>query len=624
MKSRTSFFNGGLFCSTVRRYWPLWVFYFIGMMLVLPVTEINSIYNTDGLYRAGSLINDTGIIAEEIGIIGALIMSILSTSAVFSFLYSRRSTGLYGSLPVKREAIFISSYLAGLLPILAINLLTVGIELLVAASALSGMVIKAFFETMLVYSMYCIIFYSLAVLAAVVTGRLFALPIVYIIFNFLSVILEAAVNAVLAIFIYGFTTSRYPVTDFLSPAILFIECADYRSAESEAGAVVSTFYTTWSALILWLAGALIITLLALLIFKRRRAESCGVAITVPVLKPVFKYLFTVCASIGFALLMYVLLICNLLDSTDMITASGTVFFTVCAVIGAAIGYFALEMLLKRSLHVFDKTNMVRFLISALCCVLFILGCSIDVFGVESMQPKLSEIESASLDCGNMCDNAVVFRDEESIKQILAIQKTLVENKREYTDSGNWFENYVFLYAYLTYTLKDGSELSRVYSFAMPKNDPTIDTLEALFNNESAFKARTDPGLEVSPETIGNAGFEFYCDFPEDFSVNGEYLVLSDNDAYDLYVNGILPDIESGALGYVYLTDDSPYYHERLPLQLYYSFSSLGNISDPEDDYGSMVYINYYVNADCEHIIQWFIENRGIDIVELAAAADYAG
>lgn len=40
MKSKISFFNAGLFRSTLRRFWPLWTIHFAGWLLFLPVLTL--------------------------------------------------------------------------------------------------------------------------------------------------------------------------------------------------------------------------------------------------------------------------------------------------------------------------------------------------------------------------------------------------------------------------------------------------------------------------------------------------------------------------------------------------------------------------------------------------------
>ena len=40
MKSKISFFNHGLFKSTLRRFWPLWVVHFVGWFLFMPMMTL--------------------------------------------------------------------------------------------------------------------------------------------------------------------------------------------------------------------------------------------------------------------------------------------------------------------------------------------------------------------------------------------------------------------------------------------------------------------------------------------------------------------------------------------------------------------------------------------------------
>ena len=95
--------------------------------------------------------------------------------AVFSYLYSSRSACMMHALPARREALFVSHYLAGLsfllLPHLAVYALTVAVE-----AALGCLELVPLTTWLLTQSGVCLFFYSFAVFCAMFTGNLVALP----------------------------------------------------------------------------------------------------------------------------------------------------------------------------------------------------------------------------------------------------------------------------------------------------------------------------------------------------------------------------------------------------------------------------------------------------------------
>ena len=81
MKSKISFFNAGLFKSTLRRFWPLWIIHFAGWLLFLPVLTLMNNFgpnrSTDFIFA----ICESAVFASPII---AFIMAILAAMAGFT------------------------------------------------------------------------------------------------------------------------------------------------------------------------------------------------------------------------------------------------------------------------------------------------------------------------------------------------------------------------------------------------------------------------------------------------------------------------------------------------------------------------------------------------------------
>ena len=128
MRSKTSFFHKGLAANLFKRCWPVWVGYLLLMVLMFPVSVNNSI----SVWRAPmeempryltSQIISNGCSAVQISFFACMAV----VMAVFSYLYNSRTCGMINALPIRRETVFCTVWLTGLLPLLLADCLAVGI-----------------------------------------------------------------------------------------------------------------------------------------------------------------------------------------------------------------------------------------------------------------------------------------------------------------------------------------------------------------------------------------------------------------------------------------------------------------------------------------------------------------
>jgi len=115
-----------------------------------------------------------------------------------------RSANFFGSLPVRREGLFATHYLAGLaflvVPNAAIFLLTLLIEAIGGTVLLPGL---GFW--LAVACGECFFFYSLAVFCGMFTGHILALPAFYAVINFLVIGVTELLSVVFRAFYHGFS-----------------------------------------------------------------------------------------------------------------------------------------------------------------------------------------------------------------------------------------------------------------------------------------------------------------------------------------------------------------------------------------------------------------------------------
>lgn len=590
MKSKISFFNAGLFRSTLRRFWPLWTIHFAGWLLFLPVlTLMNNLgpnKSTDFIFA----ICESAVFASSVV---AFIMAILAAMAVFSFMYSSRSTGLIASLPVRREAIFGSVWLGGVFAVLASNLVIALLTFLFSLDATinTALAFKAAFTWLGVYSMQFILFYGIASLTAVMTGSIAVLPILYIIFNFLAVGMETIIRLDFSCLIWGMSNGSFDcVLDFLSPLVYMLEkftpvlkyntpyAYDTYGLALQTRECISFTFDYWLPSAIYCVVGLVFSAAALMIFRRRRMESAGDVIAVRCMRPVFKYGVTVCSALCGGLLLYTVLFA-LFESR-----SASVFIMILSmIIFAFIGYFGAKMLLEKSFHVF-RGSWVGFIVVCCLCAVFTLCCDLDVCGIGAYVPKEGSIKSITVyQTGSVEDPAII----ENYRQL---HEKIVSYKDEYEHIvySDDTESIMF-----EYKLKNGRTVSREYT--LPMDDENVERYYELANTPSLLLERFSPSIPADEE---------HCSQAILYIGDNQIIDLTPAQAIDFYRNALLPDIKAGHKVISRTYDD-------IIATMYITFEQEIDNSRYYDSQDIVVEIT----TDCTECISWIKDNLGIDIEE---------
>ena len=121
MRSATSYFNFTLLRKNFARFWPIWSLYGLFWLAVLPLNILsNRIHWDGGMARSLPLNYLDGGPSAAVAL--TALFGLLCAMAVFSYLYASRSVGMLHALPLRREGLFLTNYLSGLLFLLLPNL----------------------------------------------------------------------------------------------------------------------------------------------------------------------------------------------------------------------------------------------------------------------------------------------------------------------------------------------------------------------------------------------------------------------------------------------------------------------------------------------------------------------
>ena len=383
MRSATSCFNLTLYQKNLSRFWPIWALYGLIWLFLLPISILNESRWWDSARAAQRPLQF--LEGGSAGLAMALIFGLLSAMAVFSYLYNSRSVGLMHTLPLKREGLFLTNYLSGLSCFLLPNLAVFVLSL--AAEALAGAVnAGSLCMWLTVQSLLCFFFYSFAVFCAMFTGHILALPAFYGILNILAAGLAYLFDALAGAFVYGYAgiPRLSEAAVWLSPALRLTYTLNL--IYPGGNGVYVQFYGLHVVLLYALAG-LILTGLALLVYRRRSLERAGDIVSVGWVRPVFKYGVGACAAVALGSFLYGMFLYSLPENAWTLLS----FLLLC---GAA-GYFVAEMLLRKRFWVFRRSwkgcLVLLGCLTALVCVL-----EFDLTGFERRVPGSDQVASVQI------------------------------------------------------------------------------------------------------------------------------------------------------------------------------------------------------------------------------------
>lgn len=456
MPSATSFFNGTLYRRNLSRFWPLWALYGVIWLYILPLSLLNQVLNARFHSDPVSLVQYIPVTLSMVGTGTALVFGLFSAMAVFSYLYSARSACAMHALPLRREALFLTSWLSGLSFLLLPNLLIVFLTLLVgllgaSMAALAHMLLIWF----LAQSALCLFFYSFAAFCAMFTGSILALPVFYGILNGLAPgLLFLMENTCREIF-FGFSSfesSTYRLVEYLTPVLMLSHACTWSVRTDVPGDTAPSLYSP-ALLAGYSIVALVLTVLALEVYRTRHVETAGDVISVPLIRPVFRYGFAFCTGLSF----------GVVTATFFGAWDSPVIVAIFILLWTVIGCFVGEMFLRRSfrvLHAWKGTAVMTVIMAVLC-----VSCVMDWFGYSTRVPDLSEVESVSMNCPDSApfdtaynNRKMTLTDPEEISSLLQLHRAFVE---EGDSSMNSFDSRFELN--LTYTLKNGSTMTRYYA-----------------------------------------------------------------------------------------------------------------------------------------------------------------
>lgn len=472
MRSATSFFDKTTVRSDLRRHWPIAFIYTCVWLVGLPVNLWSSSMwmpeeMTPALRAAQIIIGSYPTLAGALFVFGCVL-----AMALMGYLMSPRAVGLLHALPVRRGTLLATHTLVGWLMLNVPALLAVLVSIPVQAYY-GGVAWGALGAWLLVHCGLSLFFLALGLLCAMVTGWLLAIPAIYAVVNFAVIAAAGLVRTLCSLFCYGYAGDDdfAPFVYWLTPVVNLVKrfgtCGVERSDAAPYPWQVQFPADVVHAVGIYTAAGAALLALTYLLYRRRKSESAADPAAFPWMRPVFRYGTGLLGGLALGLGLYQLVLGWRMESET----GRWVGLLVSTVLMGALCYYAAEMLVRKSLRVLRRSLPG----AGLVCVLLALVCAgarFDVSGYAARVPDVSAVTQVQLR-GSLGLSGVNCTEPETIETVIALHREIITLRPDEDDPEN------SAYITLSYTLTDGSTLTRAYQLN-PAGE-LEDALETVFN-----------------------------------------------------------------------------------------------------------------------------------------------
>lgn len=464
MRSKISFFNRTVFRKNITHFWPIWAVYALLCIWSMPIYSYFTIRFAENLGNTAAEQAYIRVVQAVEGIQFSMnpwiifAFSILSAAAVFSYLYNSRSVNMIHALPVRREELFVTNYLSGLLflliPQVTAFLLTVfvwfgyGINHLEYLLQWLGIVVlESFFA------------YSMGVLCCMLTGNIVAVPICFAILNYLYKGIWNVWNLVRQALIYGFAGStEITYGEGLVPIAYFRKKVQIVYAEGEKmklPSIEGMGCLKWYAL-----AAILFVAAALVIYKKRQLECAGDIVAISGVKPLIRWAGALlCAGLTGQLIQSTVFYEKIL--------SGDIFVVLilCWITGGILSFYGIQMIMEKNFMIFSKKLLLESAGFLVVVILFLGSMQADLFQMEERVPEADKVAEVYVD-GSY---SRYITSQEGIQKTIDLQKKIIASREEYQQ---YFRKYYgkndcnFIVVNITYVMENGKKQNWSYNLPL--------------------------------------------------------------------------------------------------------------------------------------------------------------
>ncbi|MDF2510305.1 MAG: hypothetical protein K0S04_171 [Herbinix sp.] len=582
-----------------RRVWSI-ALSMLAFIVLLPIFCALNISN----FQSVSVEELEWIMLQLVGLVGpgnyliitaTIICAVICGLSGFFYLHSRKKVDFYHSIPVRRERLFFTCYLNGVLIYvipyilnLIFSLIIIGVnhylnaEILLAA--LSGVGINLLF--------FCLT-YTLTIIAVMMTGNLIISICGTGVFLLYIPSVRELINSLCISFFATFAnySGSNKSSSFLSPIESYINIATQNIRGND---YIFSIITS-------VAVTIVLVGVALFLYKKRSSEAAGKSMAFKVSKPIIKFLLVVPLSLGGGILL-----------RSIVTFGYDAWFVFGVIFAFIVSYGLIQVLFEFDIRsVFQHKR--QMLLSAVIIAVIALVLRLDVFGYDDYLPEIGEVKSMSVSMTGMdqglnyyeyVDGNLVYYNafdyELSRMKLTNVQAAYdlaemgVKNRIKKGDRNNYnayyWNNDVYTY-YVKYTLKSGREVYRSYGITL---EESRNSLSKIYSDQ-AYKDVHFPIYQWQENDVDEVRVSYNTDI-----LNYDSSGIDAKEGINFSLSGDslsqLLDIYKAELSGVTLEEAE----KEIPvIELSFQMS----------DY---TYDNYYVYPSCIKTLT-FLEERGFDV-----------
>ena len=423
MKSKTSFFNKTVFLKNLTRFAPV-----IGGYTLCLVLGMMMLYQDNR--DMGRTFWFASRIAGNLQLMGLvnLLFAPLVAMLLFGDLYNARMCNALHAMPVRRETLFLTNVVSGLL----FSMIPTAVMALLSVPLLNATVVTNAWQIALLWyagtNLQFITFFGVAIFSVFCTGNRFAMAMVYAVLNGGAYILYYIINTLYTPMLFGVVTpDRWasllaPVASMTNGEYMSVEdfsqlSLRFYGRENEMVAAFSVDGGKYTALLVYAAVGIVFTLVGLLLYRKRNLECAGDAIAFPVLQPLFQLVCAVVAG--------TLVVMGVESFFASKIGAGMSMMYLLLFCGGAAGWFGGKMLLKRTTRVFQLRSWVGLGILTAMVAVSLVATRFDVLGIEDRIPDVEDVSSVTLNF-----DGLELTSEEDIRQITTLHAMALEDRIE--------------------------------------------------------------------------------------------------------------------------------------------------------------------------------------------------
>ena len=459
MKSKTSFFNKTVFEKNIKLFWPLWSLYMIILLLIGPFSMWSRYRTAENYYGKGWQRHMPGFLSPAIAmrptVIIIFVMAVFTGMALFNYLYNQKACNMIHAMPVTRTQLYFTNVITGLVFMWFPQIVRFVVSLMICIS--NGMTdIKPLGIWLLSSLAVSFLAYGIVCFTVMLTGQLLALPIIYIVINFLYIIVVGTFSVVTSYISYGVDAIEMFLGVRmweLSPFICVLKDVYFNGRMKQTkNDYYCTGYDFYGAklIIMYMVVAVMLYAVALFLYKKRKLESAGNLISVDVLKPIIKW--------GGGCIVGYLLAAFISDLLHTVRVNINFFgYVLLSLFIGIIVFLLVQMLISKSFKVIKHKVIKEIGCFTVFMVVLFGGLYLNANRLTNIVPDEKDVDYVYMSV----DYKIKLTGDD-IKKAIDTQKAVLDSKDKYFSHRDDDMEDISI----AYKLKNGKMISRNYSVPM--------------------------------------------------------------------------------------------------------------------------------------------------------------